>query len=704
MARNIVPRSDKGADLGTPTKRWNNVYTDRLKATVVDGDNLGAVEQSAGDEVTLRSLIAAAGSNPTSITIYNDIPITTTDLIIPSNVYLRFKDDGKLSPEAGITLTINGSIEAGLWQIFGENGIVTGNPSIPCVYPEWFGAIGDGVNDDADALQRAVDFGSKLLIGNGTKIYYITKSIYVTHSNFIADFNNAKIKTDQNIRYNIVLVTPDLADYTYDAFETILITLHYGNEIENSHIRNVIIEALPITSSGSNLGIGIVYGKNCTLENILVTQTNGNGIEVRNSTDCTVSNARIFPRAYGFFFFQTKRCTLKDSYVEGCVRGIVIKHSQGGASVEFKAINCTVKNLTEYLYYIVSGTWKENTLTHEIYQPNHELVDDLKFINCNIYSDGNNAKVTLGQFAKNVLFMGCTFTSYYKVSGIEYQASGNADPEFILTGTCDVKSCRFYCNDTTGNSCLYSKGNMIVENCIFDGKYERLLIVGDSQFAKVLFKDNVINGKLLTISSSDKSLLLNGYNKDMNIIGNVINMSIEAVPDKISNAICYSPTLYENNIVKIDGILESNFTHLYCSHPEYSKIQDNVIRINTCNQIIGFYVSGNGEYIIQNNIGIIETDIIGTSILVYMVSNTVESYSKGNIAIGPWESTEIAYLQRNYSINKKFQTHNAAPTNGTWEKGDVIFNISPTAGGYAGWICIADGTPGTWKAFGSIAT
>lgn len=30
MARNIVPRSDKGADLGTAAKNWNNIYTDKL--------------------------------------------------------------------------------------------------------------------------------------------------------------------------------------------------------------------------------------------------------------------------------------------------------------------------------------------------------------------------------------------------------------------------------------------------------------------------------------------------------------------------------------------------------------------------------------------------------------------------------------------------------------------------------------------------
>lgn len=44
----------------------------------------------------------------------------------------------------------------------------------------------------------------------------------------------------------------------------------------------------------------------------------------------------------------------------------------------------------------------------------------------------------------------------------------------------------------------------------------------------------------------------------------------------------------------------------------------------------------------------------------------------------------------------------AAPTTGTWAKGDIVYNSNPTAGGKIGWVCITAGTPGTWKAFGTI--
>ncbi len=44
----------------------------------------------------------------------------------------------------------------------------------------------------------------------------------------------------------------------------------------------------------------------------------------------------------------------------------------------------------------------------------------------------------------------------------------------------------------------------------------------------------------------------------------------------------------------------------------------------------------------------------------------------------------------------------AAPTTGTHNRGDRVENTTPSAGGFAGWICTTAGTPGTWKGFGAI--
>lgn len=45
----------------------------------------------------------------------------------------------------------------------------------------------------------------------------------------------------------------------------------------------------------------------------------------------------------------------------------------------------------------------------------------------------------------------------------------------------------------------------------------------------------------------------------------------------------------------------------------------------------------------------------------------------------------------------------AAPTIGKWKQGDVVWNTGVSAGGSPGWVCVAAGNPGTWKAMANVA-
>jgi hypothetical protein len=53
---------------------------------------------------------------------------------------------------------------------------------------------------------------------------------------------------------------------------------------------------------------------------------------------------------------------------------------------------------------------------------------------------------------------------------------------------------------------------------------------------------------------------------------------------------------------------------------------------------------------------------------------------------------------------KVIQYGAAAPTQGTWQPGDIVYNTAPAPGGSVGWVCTAAGSPGTWNAFGAIST
>lgn len=53
--------------------------------------------------------------------------------------------------------------------------------------------------------------------------------------------------------------------------------------------------------------------------------------------------------------------------------------------------------------------------------------------------------------------------------------------------------------------------------------------------------------------------------------------------------------------------------------------------------------------------------------------------------------------------NKKFEVGPIAPTSGTYNKGDIVWNENPASGLNVGWICVLPGNPGQWKSFGQIA-
>ncbi len=67
--------------------------------------------------------------------------VIAQNITFPANVNLKMAKGAIFSVDTGITVTINGSIEAGLWQIFGGAGSIGGSPVVECVYPEWFGVI-----------------------------------------------------------------------------------------------------------------------------------------------------------------------------------------------------------------------------------------------------------------------------------------------------------------------------------------------------------------------------------------------------------------------------------------------------------------------------------------------------------------------------------------------------------------------------------
>jgi hypothetical protein len=85
----------------------------------------------------------------------------------------------------------------------------------------------------------------------------------------------------------------------------------------------------------------------------------------------------------------------------------------------------------------------------------------------------------------------------------------------------------------------------------------------------------------------------------------------------------------------------------------------------------------------------------------YKDSTVTRIYGKVGVGIKhPKEQLEVA---GNLKFgNRLFANGDSAPTEGTYQTGDIVWNSIPRIGMPIGWVCIQTGIPGQWQPFGTI--
>lgn len=108
--------------------------------------------------------INSIGTTEATVNINKTLTLTSS-ITIPNNIGLKFYK-GAVFKLNGFTLTINGSIDAGVFQIFSGTSIVNGKPKIERTLTHWFKKPNSNFNDDIDwrpTIQKAVDFYPKVM-------------------------------------------------------------------------------------------------------------------------------------------------------------------------------------------------------------------------------------------------------------------------------------------------------------------------------------------------------------------------------------------------------------------------------------------------------------------------------------------------------------------------------------------------------------
>jgi hypothetical protein len=121
---------------------------------------------------TLQDAVTTIGTMQVTLHLTRGTYSITSNLTIPTNINLHPEQGAIFQIATGITLTVNGDLQAGLYQVFSCSGtgkVVFGSGAVKEVHPEWWGADAGGVADSTAALQAAVQAQKKVVLAGRYK-------------------------------------------------------------------------------------------------------------------------------------------------------------------------------------------------------------------------------------------------------------------------------------------------------------------------------------------------------------------------------------------------------------------------------------------------------------------------------------------------------------------------------------------------------
>ncbi|MCK4328800.1 right-handed parallel beta-helix repeat-containing protein [candidate division WOR-3 bacterium] len=148
------------------SKTYDNlkIFPDEVSRFIIDSTETD--QGATGDGFSVKDLVDSIGSDSGTIVFaHNSNSATTTytfatNETIPSNIKVVREEGAILHFNTGITLAVESPFKSPTTKAFtwaGTGKILLGNAPIPCVYPEWWGAVSDGSSDFAAQLQAAVN-------------------------------------------------------------------------------------------------------------------------------------------------------------------------------------------------------------------------------------------------------------------------------------------------------------------------------------------------------------------------------------------------------------------------------------------------------------------------------------------------------------------------------------------------------------------
>lgn len=576
------------------------------------------------------------------------------------------------------------------------------------VSPEIFGAYGDGINDDAEALQLAFDSGYIVKLGNH-KNYLINDTLDINHDNFRLDGNGSSITAGTDLIRGLVFT-------------------QYAKNIEISGVAfNGTGNSLPIVNGWNYYGVYLNTSENVVIRNcrfkdlstggIFIVETNHISIsdcvvsDVKNQSTggCIVAGYGTNANSMGFIDIRNNKCLGGHLGIEcqGWLHDVLIENNLCDGQYGY-GILCYLANSDPSQVY-ENVKISKNSVFNTHYNPDSGYYNGM-----GIYLQTIGKAIVTENYVKNVLLDRPDAGSPNRTllpgaisfgGSYDYVVSNNIIEDSVIDGIAGSNVPQNNNAAIVSNNTITNCGdfgvyiNPIDHLSVMDNMITNCRVgVGQYGYPGRTVNDIVISGNTFR-SCTTAVNVAKGTGTDIEnvtISGNVVS-NMKTIVFGISDLL--NGKIMDN---KIASGSDTSQTAGYCV--QMTSCEKTVISGNmtggTTKFFGGIYTNNCTEIAIVNNV--IKSILSSSRIYSINSSTTVISGNLDDVNALVPQTTRFQLSSDPTYANRIIFNGDAAPTSGTYARGSICFNTLPGSGSPIGWICTASGTPGTWTAMPTI--
>lgn len=492
-----------------------------------------------------------------------------------------------LKSEIGDLANLTTSAKSNLVAAINEAAQSGGGGSVDLYYvtPEQYGAVGDGVTDDSQAVQDACDAGYAVYFDSG-KTYYLASTVTIDHDCHLFGGEGATIKTKTptgGTAPNGIVVTGTLkktttmtSDYTSTGS-----TANSGNQFTLSDMTDIDIGDIMVIEAtdqyynyarqyyylGASLLIGDTYDGHLYTTNAMpwdITNTANVSVKVYSAPTAIIEGLNFVSdlNSRGNYIYCLTFGQCKNSIIRNCA----MTQMDNGIMIH----NC-VNTLAEGLS--LSRSKNDNTLTGDsygigIYSSSETIIQRVEAICAQTCITLSGTTPNINTYIRN-----CNLASECRANavGSHENCYNTVVEDCVLTslnvlGTATVNRCRFVKNNrisgnATGISFCGSHNpdwaTLKVQNCVFEGLDARIYLTASSVQSPIQAFDNIIG--LVEITNCDGArLIYNGLSNEYILSNRIVALHLRNWTN------CYE--IYHPNaddIIEYMSVVDCSFVHIY---------------------------------------------------------------------------------------------------------------------------------------------